>query len=328
MTVGIVTLEPAAASPTVLVTGGHPLLGPALVARLLGDGHRVLVPVPPLLPGLTVLRSWPRSGTFGGPTPDVVEHDPEDPDVPAALRTGVGLVLHLGAGPVGDDLAGRSTAVLDALFALGVAELNGARLVAVSIDGDGSHTGTLEGLVAGYRSAHDVDTVLARVTDCYGPGSDGPAVGVVSRLLAAAAAGTVVVDARDQRHHTPCFVDDAVDAVLHLAGADPVRPGPVHVGPSAGLTTTELAQQVCRATGADVRVVGLAPLEGPGRNAGLRLVDTPDGRVDLDLGHDAGAAGWRPRVTLAEGLRRCLAATATRSDETATGPTGVAAGMA
>ncbi|MGJ7441819.1 NAD-dependent epimerase/dehydratase family protein [Aquipuribacter sp. MA13-6] len=298
-------------SRTVLVTGGHPLLVPALVGRLLTGGHRVVVPAAPLLPGLTVLPSWPRTGDPAAAAPEVVEHDPEDPDVPASLRHGVDLVLHLTTGPVGDSLATRSTAVLDALFALRVAEVNGARLVVASVDGDGAHTSTVEGLLAGYRSAHDVDAVLARVTDCYGPGLAAGTPGAVSRLLeVAVTTGTVVVDARDHRRHTPCYVEDAVDGLLALAAR--VGPGPaegpttaVHLGPTPGLSTPELAEQVCRATGADVRVVGLAALRdtswptllpGPGTTA-------PGTRAEPDR-----SWGWRPRVDLPEGLRRCVAA--------------------
>lgn len=304
-------------SRTVLVTGAHPVLLPALVGRLVRDGHRVVVPAAPLLPGLTVLPPWP-AGDPGTAAPEVVEHDPEDPDVPVQLRRGVDLVLHLTTGPVGDDLATRSTPVLEALFALRVAEVNGARLVVGSVDADGAHTGTLEGLLSGYRSAHDVDAVLARVTDCYGPGPAG-ATGVVSRLVAAAlATGTVVVDARDHRRHTPCYVDDAVDGLLALADrarpgggpalgdpdpGGPQQPGPVHIGPTSGLSTAELAEQVCRATGADVRVVGLGALPDPARPT---LVTAPAPTVAAEP--DA-TWTWRPRVDLPEGLRRCLAPT-------------------
>ncbi len=313
-------VEVDVSSRTVLVTGSHPLLLPALVSRLMRDGHRVVVPAAPLLPGLTVLPQWP-AGDPRAAAPEVVEHDPEDPDVPVLLRRGVDLVLHLTTGPVGDSLATRSTAVLDALFALRVAEVNGARLVVASVDGDGAHTGTLEGLLAGYRSAHDVDAVLARVTDCYGPGPAG-ATGVVSRLVAAAlATGTVVVDARDHRRHTPCYVDDAVDGLLALAtrdqpGADvdlgspdPVHvdgsqpPRPVHVGPPSGLSTAELAEQVCRATGADVRVVGLGALPDPSRPT-LMTAPAPVVTAAPDA-----TWTWRPQVDLPEGLRRCVAPT-------------------
>lgn len=295
---------------TVVLSGWHDLLVPALAARLLQDGHRVVVPAPPLLPGLTALRTWPgaTAGTAGAadgpatraptgdppPVPEFVEHEPDDPDVPPGLAHGVDLVLHVESGPVGADLRGRSSAALDALFALRVAESNGARLVLTS-SGAQDQPGPVEGLVAGFRSAHAVDAVLVRVPECYGPGMtlDGP--GVVARMIAqASATGTVVVDRRDRRRHRPCYVDDVVAGVLRLAADGGAPDGsPARLGPVVGLSTAEVAEQVCRATGATVRVVGLGALDDP---------------LALEGGEVAPVDGGSSGVGLAEGLRRCLAA--------------------
>ncbi|WP_380164878.1 NAD-dependent epimerase/dehydratase family protein [Jannaschia sp. R86511] len=326
---------------TVVVTGTHDPVAPALVRRLLRSGHRVVVPAPPLLPGLSALRArgWSQPGG-----PEVVEHDPEDPDVPAALAAGVDLVLHVaeGATPVApvDGRARRGTTTLDALFALRVAETNGARLVMTCPTDDDLVAATLEGLLAGYRSAHDVDTVLVRVGECYGPGTPGGS-GVVARMLTQArTTGRVVVDGRDERRHHPCFVDDVVDGLLRVALDRTAPPGgaPVELVGADGFSTAELAEQVCRATGADLRVVGLAPLaavaggpavsgvaaQGPGLPEGLRLTTADDGPARR--GGDGPDAPLRPsrfspRVGLAAGLDRCVRdpeAAADASDRAAT----------
>lgn len=283
---------------TVVLTGRPDLLVPTLATRLLAQGHRVLVPTP-LLPSLTTLRTWARGGPTAGDhrAPEFVEHEPEDPDVPAELADGVDLVLHLDAGPVGENLRGRSTATLDALFALRVAESNGARLVLAS-SGEQDWPGTVEGLVAGFRSAHAVDAVLVRVPECYGPGLPPGGTGVVARMLAqATATGTVVVDRRDRRRHRPCFVEDVVTVLLGMAADGGAEDGtPVRIGPAVSMGTAEVAEQVCRAAGATMRVVGLGALDDPVALEGDEAAAAP-------------LAGGPGLVGLAEGLRRCLEAT-------------------
>jgi|GEM_PF-6294668 len=284
---------------TVVVTGWHDVLVPALATRLLHEGHRVLVPAPLLLPGRTTLQTWPH----GGPAPDAdhrapefVEHDPEDPEVPAQLSRGVHLVVHVDARPVGETLRGRSCATLVALFALRVAERNGARLV-VACPAEQDQPGTVDGLVAGFRSAHPVEAVLVRVPECYGPGVPARDTGVVSRMLTqATTTGTVVVDRQDRRRHRPCFVDDVVSGLLRVAAQGVVGDGtPVRLGPAVSLSTAEVAEQVCLATGAAVRVVGLRALAEP-------LAPQQD-EVEA-----APVADGPPEVGPAEGLSRCLGA--------------------
>jgi dTDP-glucose 4,6-dehydratase len=283
---------PDAPTATLALTGRRGHLADRLAQRLVADGERVVVLAPPdaaAEPGAldATVAAGPGELLF-------VEHDPEDPQVPDALLRGVDAVVHVAAGPEEDSLRGLSSATLDTLFALRLARLNGARLVIASTPGNADHLHADEALAAGYRSSHDVDTVLARVAECYGPGMPPQSPGVVARMLEQAqGGGPVLVDTDDHERHSLCFVDDVVEGLLVLARTR--IEGPVYLGPDVELSTAEVAREVARATGTRYRVVE--------RRRGHHAHSAPSRAVSGEH-----PPGWRPTVDLAEGLRRCVAA--------------------
>ncbi len=239
--------------------------------------------------------------------------DPEDAPAQPAPR-GADVVLHLAAGPRETSLRGQSAPALQTLAALHAARADGARLVIASLPGNAAHLAADEALAEGFRSAHDVDTVVVRVAECYGPGMPVDRTGVLARMLhQARTAGVVVVDAEDDGEHHVCFVDDAVAGLLHLlrAPALPAQalPGPaLLLGPARGLPTLALARTVAEITGAGCRVrerrrLRVAPEPSataprPAPAAHRPRASVPGGTVP----------GWRCRVDLVDGLTRWLAA--------------------
>lgn len=285
---------PDVATATLVLTGRRDHLADRLAQRLVADGERVVVLASPDEQADRADRADLDLTDRSGPGELlVVEHDPEDPQVPDALVSGVDAVVHVAAGPEEDSLRGLSSATLGTLFALRLARLNDARLVIASTPGNADHLHADEALAAGYRSSHDVDTVLARVAECYGPGMRADSPGVVARMVAqAAAGGPVLVDTDDHERHSLCFVDDVVEGLLVLARTR--TEGPVYLGPDTELTTAEVARAVARATGTRYRVVE--------RRRGHHAHSAPTRAVRGEH-----PPGWRPRVGLAEGLRRCVA---------------------
>jgi nucleoside-diphosphate-sugar epimerase len=298
---------PAATPSTVVLTGGPCYLTRRLVERLLDDGERAVVLRPPGATGdrhdplrtdpprTDPPRTDPREphdpdDVRDGRVVDVVEHHPDDPLVPEQLAVGVDVVLHVAGGPEEDSLRALSGATLDTLFALRLARVNDARLVIASLPGNADHLHADEALAAGYRSSHDVDTVLARVAECYGPGMPAGSEGVVARMLEqAATGGPVLVDA-EEGHHSVCFVDDVVDGVLGLARTS--AEGPVYLGPAEDLSTVDIARAVAGATGVGYRLVQHRRGDDPAPPSRAVSGEPP--------------RGWRPQVGLEDGLRRCL----------------------
>jgi len=89
-----------------------------------------------------------------------------------------------------------------------------------------------------------------------------------------------------------CFVDDLVDGLLRLMATDDRTHGPINLGSPHEITVRELAEQVIRLTNSRSSLVH-RPLPK----------DDPVQRCpDITLAQSV--LGWKPRVSLDEGLRR------------------------
>jgi UDP-glucuronate decarboxylase len=89
-----------------------------------------------------------------------------------------------------------------------------------------------------------------------------------------------------------CYVDDLVEGLWRLLWSDLI--GPVNLGNPEEVTILELARQIVKAAGSPSGVE-FAP----------RPVDDPEvRRPDITLAQ--GRLGWKPQVTLAEGIERTL----------------------
>ncbi|MFC3687253.1 NAD(P)-dependent oxidoreductase [Aquipuribacter hungaricus] len=234
----------------------------------------------------------------------VVRLDPDDETGLGHGATGCGadVVVHLAAGPREVSLRGQSEPALETLAALHAARVDGARLVIASLPGNASRLAADEALADGFRTAHDVETVVVQVAECYGPGMPAGRTGVLSRMLDQARTdGVVVVDGHDGAEHAVCFVDDAVAGLLAVVRG-PVS-GRFRVAPAVGHRTVELAQAVAEATGTSYRV----------RDRRLRVARTPSeatagSPAPSPAGRTAAPAdlppGWSPAVALEQGLAR------------------------
>jgi hypothetical protein len=89
-----------------------------------------------------------------------------------------------------------------------------------------------------------------------------------------------------------CYVDDLIEGIWRLLGSDLV--GPVNLGNPEEVTILELAQMVARAAGS-----------GPGVRFLPRPVDDPEVRRP-DITRAVNELGWKPEVSLEEGIRRTL----------------------
>jgi dTDP-glucose 4,6-dehydratase len=148
-----------------------------------------------------------------------------------------------------------------------------------------------EALTMAYHRAHDVDTKIVRIFNCYGPGllpGDGR---VVSNFLVQAMNGdplTVFGDGTQTRSF--CYVDDEVRGILALLDSDWI--GPMNLGNPDEHTVLEIAKLVIDITGSSSPIVfGDLPDDDPTRR-----------RPDITLAHRV--LGWAPQVELRDGLGR------------------------
>jgi len=148
-----------------------------------------------------------------------------------------------------------------------------------------------ESLTFDYARAGRAAVRVARIFNTYGPNMD-PADGrVVSNLICQALQGgelTIYGDGSQTRSF--CYVSDLVAGLLALMEAEFDGMEPVNLGNPDEMTVNELLEKVVAFTGTKARVV-YRPLP----------VDDPRRRRP-DISRAGELLGWRPRVSLAEGL--------------------------
>ncbi|MFE0105743.1 UDP-glucuronic acid decarboxylase family protein [Streptomyces sp. NPDC059009] len=150
-----------------------------------------------------------------------------------------------------------------------------------------------EAMVMAYRRQRGTDAGIVRIFNTFGPRmrpGDGRVVPTLIRQALDGAPLTVTGDGSQTR--SLCYVDDLVDGVLRMLGAD--LAGPVNLGNPHEVTMLELAGWIRELTGSRAEIV-LVPLpeDDPRRR-----------RPDIAL---AGAElGWTPAVPVADGLLRTI----------------------
>lgn len=148
-----------------------------------------------------------------------------------------------------------------------------------------------ETLFMDYRRQHHLEVRIARIFNTYGPHMH-PADGrVVSNFMMQALAGaplTVYGDGSQTRSF--CYVDDMIDGFIRLMNTDDDPGGPVNLGNPHEVTMLEIAERIVITTGSS-STIAFHPL--PTDDPWHRCPDISRARTLL---------GWRPEVTLEDGL--------------------------
>ena len=154
-----------------------------------------------------------------------------------------------------------------------------------------------ETLMMDYHRQNKVDTRIVRIFNTYGERmleNDGR---VVSNFIVQALRGnelTIYGDGTQTRAF--CYVSDLVDGIVRVMNAerDDIHL-PVNLGNPSEFTMNELANEVAKATGRDIKIKYL-PLPQ----------DDPKQRQP-DIGRAKDLLGWEPKVPLAKGLKKTAA---------------------
>ncbi len=299
----------------VLVTGGAGFIGSHLVEALVGGGRRVRV--------LDDLSTGRRRDVH--PAAELVIGDITDSAVVRAAMVGVRAVAHLAArravprsfvDPAGTDRVNRigTAVVLDEAGRAGVERVVFAS--SSSVYGNAVVAPTPEDAVPGPLSpyaasklagetlcrtaaASGLDTVCLRYFNVYGPNQrpDGPYATLIPLVVDALSRGrciTVHGDGRQCRDFT--YVDDAVRATITALDAPEAFAG-ASINVAGGNSYSVLDVVGCVAEALDV-TPRLAFSE-------TRRGDPRRTEADLTLAWDR--LGYRPTVTLDQGVRRVIA---------------------
>ena len=304
----------------VLVTGGAGFIGSNLCRRLLSEGWQVAC-----LDNLISGREENIEDLVGCSGFSFVKADVADPNAFDAIDS-VRRIYNLAcpASPPfyqADPIATMKTSVFGAINVLELARHTGARVLQTStseIYGDPlehpqreDYRGNVnpigvracydegkraaETLFFDYARTYGVDIRVVRIFNTYGPGMRPDDGRVMTNFILQALAGediTVYGDGTQTRSF--CFVDDMVDALVTMMECEGFA-GPVNLGNPEEITMLELAEKIVGQTGSTSRITFCdLPSDDPTKR-----------KPDIALA--GGKLGWKPRVSLDEGVARTIA---------------------
>jgi dTDP-glucose 4,6-dehydratase len=150
-----------------------------------------------------------------------------------------------------------------------------------------------EAMSMAYHRAHDVRVRIARIFNTFGPFmriDDGRAF--CTFAVQALRGEPLTVHGDGSQTRSLCYVDDLVEGLWRLLWSE--ETGPINLGNPEEITVLELARQIGRAVGGEPRIV-FEP----------RPIDDPEmRRPDITAARER--LGWKPQVSLADGIQRTL----------------------
>jgi UDP-glucuronate decarboxylase len=302
----------------ILVTGGAGFIGSHLCERLLAEGHEVVC-----LDNFFTGNKGNIVHLLDNKSFELIRHDVTEP-----ILLEVDQIYNLAcpASPVHyqyNPVKTVKTSVMGTINMLGMAKRVKARILQAStseVYGDPlvhpqteDYFGNVnpiglrscydegkrvaETLMMDYHRQNNVDTRIVRIFNTYGTRmmeNDGR---VVSNFIVQALRGeelTIYGDGSQTRSF--CYVSDLVDGLIKLmnAEADDIHM-PVNIGNPGEFTMNELAEEIGKTIGTEIRVKHL-PLPA----------DDPKQRKP-NIERAKAVLGWTPEIPLAEGLKRTVA---------------------
>jgi UDP-glucuronate decarboxylase len=300
----------------ILITGGAGFIGSHLCERLLAEGHEVIC-----LDNFFTGRRQNVLHLLDHPRFELLRHDVIGP-----ILLEVDQIYNLAcpASPVHyqfNPIKTVKTNVMGTINMLGLAKRVHARILQAStseVYGDPQvHPQTedywgnvnpiglrscydegkrvAETLMMDYHRQSGVDTRIARIFNTYGPRMLEDDGRVVSNFIVQALRGeALTVYGTGEQTRSFCYVDDLVEGLVRLMNKEGAHE-PVNLGNPGEFTIRELAEEVARRCGTKMEM----------RYCPLPQDDPKQRKPDIRRAEEL--LGWRPKISLSEGLEPTVA---------------------
>lgn len=301
----------------ILVTGGAGFIGSHLCERLLAEGHDVIA-----LDNFFTGRKENVFHLLDNKLFELIRHDVTEP-----ILLEVDQIYNLAcpASPVHyqyNPVKTVKTNVMGAINMLGMAKRVRARILQAStseVYGDPfvhpqpeSYWGNVncnglracydegkrvaETLFMDYHRQNKVDTRIVRIFNTYGPRmleNDGR---VVSNFIVQTLRGEeVTIYGSGEQTRSFCYVDDLVEGIIRLMNTETEDIHlPVNIGNPGEFTMNELANEVAKAVGREIKIAHLA----------LPQDDPKQRQPDITRAKEL--LNWQPTIPLSEGLKKTV----------------------
>jgi UDP-glucuronate decarboxylase len=299
----------------ILVTGGAGFLGSHLCERLLAEGNEVLC-----LDNYFTGRKSNVRHLLANPGFELIRHDVTNP-----IQLEVDRIYHLAcpASPIHYQYNAIKTikaSVLGTINMLGMAKRIKATVLFAStseVYGDPvvhpqkedywGNVNTIgvrscydegkrvaETLMMDYHRQNNVDIRIVRIFNTYGPRMLADDGRVVSNFIIQALKGEdITVYGQGSQTRSFCYVNDLIEGMVRMMNVEKFI-GPVNLGNPEEYTILEFAQKIIAMTGSKSAIT-YKPLPS----------DDPQQRQpDITLAEQK--LGWKPRVTVEDGLKRTI----------------------
>lgn len=299
-----------------LVSGGAGFLGSNLVARLISEGHSVVV-IDNLQTGnRRNLAELEKNANF-----EFIEHDIIEP-LKIAEKFDYILNLACPASPpqyYKDPIKTLETNSIGTKNMLELALKNKARFFHTStseVYGNPlehpqkeSYFGNVEpyckrscydegkryaeALIWQYRHLCDLNTGIIRIFNTYGPGMDPQDGRVVTNFIRQALEGeNITIQGTGEQTRSFCYVDDQIEGMMRMIHSK--EEGPINIGNPGEFTILELADLIIKLSNSKSKIVHV---EAASSDPERRRPDITSARNKL---------GWEPKVQLKEGLKKTI----------------------
>lgn len=308
--------EPVSQVKRIVVTGGAGFLGSHLCERLVGEGHDVIC-----VDNFFTSQKSNVAHLLDQPNFELVRHDIVHP-----IWLEVDEIYNL-ACPAApghyqfNPIKTMKTSVAGSINVLGMAKRCRAKVFQAStseVYGDPevhpqpeSYRGSVnpigpracydegkraaETLFMDYHRMHQLRIRICRIFNTYGPRMHPFDGRVVSNFIRQALAGddiTIYGDGSQTRSF--CYRDDLVEGFIRLMNAPDEVTGPINLGNPGEYTIKQLAELIVEITGSRSKLV----------HAPLPADDPTRRRPDISLAQNL--LGWKPTISLAEGLQKTI----------------------